>query len=57
MGHYDDMPFLCGGYTQSDWDILNGMDITQDLMEYCDDYLDPIDRDYAIMSATKPLWA
>lgn len=49
------MPFLAGGYTQADWNILNGalFDI-----EYYDDYCEtPSERSAYIEWATKPYWA
>ena len=50
-----DKPFLCGGYTQADWNILNG-----DLFdrEWYDDYCEtPQDRAYYIECITKPYLA
>ena len=48
------MPFLAGGYTQDDWNILNGACIDQ---EYMDDYIDdPISRHDYEMVRTKPYW-
>ncbi len=50
-----DMPFLAGGYTQTDWDILNGAMFNR---EYYDDYCDtPSDRADYIERWTKPYWA
>ena len=50
-----DMPFLCGGYTQADWNILNGALFD---MEYYDDYCDtPSSRHEYIERWTKPYWA
>ena len=51
----DKKPFLCGGYTQEDWDILNGVYFDR---EYYDDYCDtPMDRSAYIAYITKPSWA
>lgn len=50
-----DMPFIAGGYTQADWDILNGVLID---VEYYDDYCDtPTSRAQYIEQWTKPYWA
>ena len=50
-----DMPFLAGGYTQADWDILNGALFD---MEYYDDYCEtPSERYNYIEWVTKPYWA
>ena len=56
---YKDMinkkPFIAGGYTQEDWDILNGSHFD---IEYYDDYCDsPIARTNYIELSTKPKWA
>lgn len=47
-------PFFCGGYTQMDWDTLNGAFIDR---EFVDDYCDPIDEYYYTCKVTKPEWA
>lgn len=48
------MPFLCGGYTQEDWDTLNGKYVDR---EYMDDYLSsPSERAGYLTWATKPAW-
>ncbi len=50
-----DMPFIAGGYTQADWNILNGALIDQ---EYFDDYCEtPESRHAYIEWWTKPYWA
>ena len=50
-----DMPFLAGGYTQADWDILNGALVD---WEYYYDYCDtPEARHSYIEWWTKPYWA
>ena len=49
------MPELCGGYTQADWDILNGAMLD---VEFMDDYLStPAEREKYIECWTKPYWA
>lgn len=49
------MPFLCGGYTQEDWDILNGAELD---VEFRDDYCaTPSERYNYVTWATKPAWA
>lgn len=49
------MPFLAGGYTQADWNILNGALFDR---EFFDDYLDtPQERASYIEFVTKPYWA
>lgn len=49
------MPFLAGGYTQADWDILNGALVD---WEYYYDYCDtPEARHSYIEWWTKPYWA
>lgn len=49
-----EMPFLCGGYTQEDWDTLNGKYVDR---EYMDDYLSsPNERAGYLTWATKPAW-
>ena len=49
------MPELCGGYTQADWDILNGAMLD---VEFMDDYLStPAERAKYIECWTKPYWA
>ena len=51
----NEMPKLYGGYTQEDWDILNGSLFDR---EYYDDYCEsPMDRTAYIAYATKPKWA
>lgn len=50
-------PFLCGGYTQSDWDAINGAYINDSLRSYAADYLDPLQADIMFLEATKPIWA
>ena len=48
-------PFIAGGYTQKDWDILCGYNFDR---EYYDDYCDtPMDRTRYIEYSTKPDWA
>ena len=50
-----DMPFIAGGYTQADWDILNGAFFDR---EWYDDYCEtPQSRSYYIEWRTKPYWA
>ena len=49
------MPFICGGYSQEDWFMLNGSAIT--IMEYADDFDDSLDREMLYIQATKPNWA
>lgn len=50
-----DMPYLCGGYTQADWNIINGAMFDR---EFYDDYLDtPQERANYIEWVTKPYWA
>lgn len=50
-----DMPFIAGGYTQADWDILNGALFDR---EYYDDYCEtPQGRSNYIEWITKPYWA
>ena len=47
-------PFLCGGYTQMDWDALNGAFID---MEYVSDYCaDPIEAYHYLVGATSQKW-
>ena len=49
------MPFIAGGYTQADWDILNGAMLD---IEFMDDYLGtPAERAKYIEYWTKPYWA
>lgn len=49
------MPFICGGYSQEDWDILNGSKFD---IEYYADYCDtPQAKTKYIESSTKPKWA
>lgn len=50
-----DMPFLAGGYTQADWDIVNGalFDI-EFFQDYCDT---PSSEANYIEEVTKPYWA
>lgn len=49
------MPFLAGGYTQADWDILNGELVD---IEYLCDYCDTPDARHAYIERwTKPYWA
>lgn len=48
-------PFIAGGYTQEDWDILNGSNFDR---EFYDDYCeDPMSRTNYIAWITKPKWA
>ena len=48
-------PFIAGGYTQEDWDILNGSHFD---IEYYDDYCNtPLARTNYIELSTKPKWA
>lgn len=47
-------PFICGGYTQMDWDTLNGAFID---LEFLCDYCDPLDAFYYETNKTKPIWA
>ena len=48
-------PFIAGGYTQEDWDILNGSNFD---IDFYDDYCEtPIDRTNYIELVTKPKWA
>lgn len=49
------MPELCGGYTQADWDILNGAMVDR---EYLDDYcVTPSEKYGYMIRTTKPYWA
>ena len=48
------MPFIAGGYTQADWNILNGAFIDR---EFYDDIETPEGRYYYIEWTTKPYWA
>ena len=49
------MPELCGGYTQADWDILNGAMVDR---EYLDDYCYTPDMKAKYIECwTKPYWA
>lgn len=50
-----DMPFLAGGYTQTDWDILNGAMV--DLEFYYDYCKTPSEQYNYIERTTKPYWA
>ena len=51
----DKKPFIAGGYTQADWNILNGHLID---IEFFDDYCDsPQSRAKYIEWWTKPVWA
>ena len=51
----NEMPFIAGGYTQADWDILNGAMFD---IEYYNDYCDtPDSRSSYIEYVTKPYWA
>jgi len=51
-------PFICGGYTQGDWDALNGAYINDSLRSYAADYInDPLQAEAMFMEATKPIWA
>ena len=48
-------PFIAGGYTQEDWDILNGSNFD---IEFYNDYCEtPQDRTNYIKCVTKPKWA
>ena len=48
-------PFICGGYTQQDWDTICGLYID---IEYHDDYCEtPLDKHNYVMEITKPSWA
>jgi len=48
-------PFIAGGYSQEDWDILNGSNFD---IEFYDDYYEtPMDRTEYISLVTKPKWA
>ena len=50
----DKKPFIAGGYTQEDWDILNGSHFD---IEFYDDYCDtPQSRTEYIAWVTKPKW-
>lgn len=59
MNKEEEKPYLCGGYTAEDWNILNGENIGADLYEELDICFedDPIGYDIALMEATKPSWA
>ena len=47
-------PFIAGGYTQQDWEILNGALIDLDFLEdYCET---PYDRWLHVTTSTKPKW-
>ena len=51
----DKKPFIAGGYTQADWNILNGYLFDR---EFFDDYMDtPEARSKYIEWWTKPIWA
>ena len=49
----DKMPFLAGGYTQEDWNALNGYYIDRYFLDNCDT---PSDRWEYLTWATKPEW-
>ena len=50
-----DMPFLAGGYTQADWNLINGNLVDR---EYMDDYLPYPNQKYEYINKwTKPYWA
>lgn len=50
-----DMPYLAGGYTQADWDILNGELVD---WEYYYDECDTPSSKYEYLTWwTKPYWA
>ena len=49
-----DMPFLAGGYTQADWDILNGAMIDREMFDVIET---PNGRSEYISWWTKPYWA
>jgi hypothetical protein len=54
IGHFK-KPFIAGGYSQEDWDILNGSNFD---IEFYDDYCEtPQDRTNYIELVTKPKWA
>ena len=54
IGHFK-KPFIAGGYSQEDWDILNGSNFD---IEFYDDYCEtPQDRTNYIEWVTKPKWA
>ena len=54
IGHFK-KPFIAGGYSQEDWDILNGFYFD---IEFYDDYCEtPQDRTNYIECVTKPKWA
>lgn len=47
-------PFIAGGYSKEDWDILNGSQIDSEFLEdYC---ITPSDRWKYVTRATKPNW-
>ena len=51
----DKKPFIAGGYTQKDWDIINGLYFD---VEFYDDYCyTPELRTNYIARVTKPKWA
>ena len=59
-----DMPFLCGGYTQSDWDLLTRANWTLDDMEnweYMWESCESLEEQYDFLTeeylGTKPYWA
>ena len=59
-----DMPFLCGGYTQTDWDLLTRANWTLDDMEnweYMWESCESLEEQYDFLTedtlATKPYWA
>ena len=55
MKDYCQKPFIAGGYTQDDWNILCGCQFD---IEYYDDYCnDPMSRTAYIAYVTKPEWA
>lgn len=49
------MPYLCGGYTQTDWDMVSGKLVD---LEYIENYVNtPSEVKGYINWVTKPYWA
>ena len=56
-----DMPYLCGGYTQTDWDLLTKKYIDWEDYDYFWEYCDSLEEQYDFLTRfaqyTKPWWA
>lgn len=56
-----DIPFLCGGYTQTDWDLLIRAHTDWEDYDHRWEVCDSIEEQYDFLAAwrlhTKPFWA